>query len=58
MLEAKKSELSEKQEAGSEFHVLVRGGIQLNSAGRWNSIANHFLKGRWKATMQGWTFVS
>jgi hypothetical protein len=42
VLEAKKSELSEKQEAGSEFHLLVR---QLNSAGRWNSTANRFLKG-------------
>jgi len=49
VLEAKKSELSEKQEAGSEFHLLVRGGIQVNSAGRWNS------KGRWEATVQGWT---
>jgi hypothetical protein len=29
VLEAKKSELSEKREAGSEFHPLVRGGIQL-----------------------------
>jgi hypothetical protein len=55
VVEAKNSELSEKQEAGSEFHLLIRGGIQLNSAGRWNSIANHFLMGRWEATMQGWT---
>jgi hypothetical protein len=55
VVEAKKSELSEKQEAGSEFYLLVRGGIHGNSARRWNSIANHFLKGRWEATMQGWT---
>jgi hypothetical protein len=27
VVEAKKSELSEKQEAGSEFHLFVRGGI-------------------------------